>query len=185
MLRGLALIAVALLCLGCERKTVESHGVAGGSEASEIYENFLEDWAGKERKPVNVSRSANPPSAEDLQQFSDCSDGNINWLPVDPVYDLTGTLGDLPYVRLVDPNDWKPKNPGASAPPGPEPPHESAVAHGLMTFSAIAFDPSYETAAFTYSFVCGGLCGNGGVAIFKKQGAQWIKYKDQCAAWIS
>jgi len=187
MLRSSTLIAVIPLCLGCMSKPVETRDVAVGADAAEIYGKFLDDWTGREKYPINVSVSAKAPSAEDLNELSNCADKITTWLPVEPIDDLTSTIGQLPYVRLVDPDKWSPQDPGDLIARGNS--VESAVAsgfaHGLLTFSAIVFDSSHETAAFKYSFVCGRLCGNGGTATFKKKPNNWVKSGNQCGGWIS
>jgi hypothetical protein len=54
-----------------------------------------------------------------------------------------------------------------------------------MTFSAVVFDKTHTKAAFTYSFVCGGLCGNGGAIVFEKAAAGWQRSSRQCGVWMS
>ena len=186
MLR-LALIAAISLCAGCASPTVESHYTAAGTDAAEIYGKFLDDWTGKEKDPVNVSISAKKPTAEELEELSDCADKSTKWLPTGSIDDLTNLVGNLSYVHLVDPNKWSALDPGKLIAQGK--PVDSAVKsgfdHGLMTFSAVVFDSPHKTAAFMYSFSCGMLCGHGGIVTFRKEQDRWVKSKNECGQWMS
>jgi hypothetical protein len=154
------------------------------NDQAQIYGAFLDRWAGSRRIPINLSTKVLPPSTEDLTNFSDCAkERNIGvaaWMPADPVADLRKIVGNLSYVRLVDPADWQPlqqiQAPGQTI--------ESAIvnaeAHALMTLSAITFDERRTTAAFKYSFTCGARCGNRGVIIFRKAQTHWVRIKDAC-----
>ena len=186
MFRSLALLAIAA-CLGCAHQVVANSNVAAEtSDATMIYSAFLDSWTGKEKDPINVSIVAKAPAAEALKQFSDCAN-NTNWMPVEPAGDLTRFIGKLAYVRLVDPDKWSPSDPRDLIAQGQS--VESAVAngfdHGLLTLSAIAFDESHTTAAFNYSFVCGGLCGSGSTVIFELAPSGWVQSDKQCGGWVS
>jgi hypothetical protein len=61
---------------------------------------------------------------------------------------------------------------------------KSAFASGLFTLSEIAFDKEHRHAAVSYSFVCGGLCGNGDTLLLKKVGQSW-KVAKRCGRWVS
>ncbi|HMB56487.1 MAG TPA: hypothetical protein VKM35_04695, partial [Arenimonas sp.] len=168
---------------------VEARDLAASTDAVEIYASFLDGWAGKEKDPINVASRLEALSSNDLKKFSNCAyeDGKLRELSVESVDDLTSSLGKLSYVHLVDPRKWKPRDPGDLISRGKT--IESAVgegiASGLLTFSAIAFDPSRETAMFTYSFVCGALCGNGGTIKFKKVRGKWVQAENRCERWVS
>jgi hypothetical protein len=62
---------------------------------------------------------------------------------------------------------------------------ESAFATGLLTLSEIAFEKTHQFAVMSYSFVCGGLCGNGETIVFKKVGGKWERTERTCESWIS
>ena len=161
------------------------------TDAAKIYEAFLNTWTGKEHHTINVSKSAEVSTPQDIQEYTECvkEDGSAHviWTKGTPIADLRDTIGHLPYVHLVDPKEWHPDDPGNLISKGQS--VESAVdagfSAGLLTFSAVTFDDSHKTAAFTYSFVCGGLCGNGGAVIFKKTSKGWIQSKRSCGGWIS
>jgi len=59
-----------------------------------------------------------------------------------------------------------------------------AFAAGLFTFSEILFDKKHQHAVLAYSFVCGGLCGQGNTIVLKKVGERWKEIKT-CRSWIS
>jgi hypothetical protein len=186
MFRPLALLAV-VACLGCAHQAVANVSTAAGTnDSATIYGAFLDNWTGKKKDPINVSIIATAPTEEDLKQFSDCA-GDTHWVPAEPIDDLTNFVGKLAYVRLVDPDNWNPRDPGDLIAQGQsvESSIESGFDHGLLTLSALAFNESHTTAAFTYSFVCGGLCGNGGTVVFKLAPSGWIQSDKQCGGWIS
>ena len=60
---------------------------------------------------------------------------------------------------------------------------EAGFAAGLFTFSEIVFDRSHTHAAFSYSFVCGRLCGHGATVIFEFRDGKWKESKAFCASW--
>ena len=157
----------------------------------QIYSAFLENWSGPGHKAMNVSQVAKPPTKEDIDDFTECASdkaaARIPWVQINDARDLRGVIDKLAYVHLVDPWQWRPLDPEDSMAKGQS--VESAVdagfAGGLMTFSAISYDESHEIAAFTYSFVCGSLCGNGGSVVFKKTTAGWSRAEKSCGAWLS
>jgi len=158
----------------------------GSGDAARIYGAFLDKWAGEQKDPINVSIIAEAPPPEVLKEFSDCADEN-QWLAVEPIEDLASVIGNLTYVHLVDPDKWKPRDPADLIAQGQ--PVESAVASGfeggLATFSAIAFNESRTTAAFTFSFVCGRLCGSGRTVVFNRTPDGWVESSKQCSGWMS
>jgi hypothetical protein len=62
---------------------------------------------------------------------------------------------------------------------------EEAFANGLFTLSEIAFDKTNQRAIVSYSFVCGSLCGTGGVWSFEKVDGVWKKSDLVCSGWMS
>jgi hypothetical protein len=62
---------------------------------------------------------------------------------------------------------------------------EDAFASGLLSISEVAFDKDHKYAVLTFSFYCGGLCGNGGTLVFEKVGNEWKPSKRSCGQWIS
>ncbi len=56
---------------------------------------------------------------------------------------------------------------------------KKAFETGLFTLSEIVFDKQHRRAVVAYSFVCGGLCGNGNTLVLKKIGQRW-KISKRC-----
>jgi hypothetical protein len=56
--------------------------------------------------------------------------------------------------------------------------------HGLLTLSRIAFDVSRSYALLSYSYSCGGLCGEGGSLLLVKASGKWVIAR-RCSTQIS
>jgi len=192
MVRRPEIIVAIALYLGCVHQVVAIQDVpVGSNDTKEIYTSFLKNWMGKEKGSVNVAMRSEAPSADDLKDFSECARqikaDDLHWLSAKRTDDLTNSVGLLPHVRFIDPAKWKPQDPGELIAHGKsvEAAVQSGFAYGLLTLSTITFDASQEVAAFTYSFVCGALCGNGGSVIFTKSPTGWVRSEHQCGGWIS
>jgi hypothetical protein len=61
---------------------------------------------------------------------------------------------------------------------------KQAFAHGMIWLSEIAFDKQHHKAVVSFAFVCGGLCGNGKIALFELINGKW-KEIDTCQEWVS
>ena len=186
MFRLLTILAVAASVGFADRTVAGTISATDTTDSAIIYGAFLDYWTGKEKKPINISVKAEAPTAEALKQFSDCA-GDTHWAPVESIYDLTGLIGKLSYVRLVDPDMWSPRDPGELIAQGRsvESGVESGFDSSLVTFSAIAFDETHTTAAFTFSFVCGSRCGTGRTVVFKRTADGWGESAKQCDVWVS
>lgn len=57
-------------------------------------------------------------------------------------------------------------------------------ASGIISFSHVGFDASLDEAIVSTSFICGGLCGTGRVAVLKKRGGRW-RVVNQWIVWVS
>ncbi|WP_420008650.1 hypothetical protein [Xanthomonas sacchari] len=157
------------------------------NEAAAPYRAFLDVYAGKDGPPINVSREAEAINAEQLDALKGCTDGASTWSATTPVADLGPAIGELPYVRLVDPKRWTPQDPGELISQGHpvDQAVEQGMAAGLMTLTAVTFDASHQTAAFAYSFQCGMLCGNGGIVVLTRKGDDWAVSDKRCGMWMS
>jgi hypothetical protein len=62
---------------------------------------------------------------------------------------------------------------------------DEAFANGLFELSEIAFDKKHRRAIVSYSFVCGSLCGSGGVWLFENVDGIWTKSELVCGGWVS
>lgn len=182
--------SLCALLAGCAQhgaSTPASTLQGGQGDEAAIYGLFLDGWRDDGTSKLNVAIRADALTPEDIGDMADCAQPASGWTATEPVQDLTGLIGHLPYVRLVNPDKWVPTDPQDLMSRGH--PVESAVedgfAHGLMSLSAIAFDRSRQTAALKYAFVCGGLCGNGSFVIFRKTQDGWFQENRGCGGWIS
>jgi hypothetical protein len=189
----LSLFVIATALGGsCDRSIADAPVAASAPNSdTQIYETFLDGWTGKEHAPINVSRVAAQPQAREIGEYTDCAKQDqgkpIHWTTSATGKDLGDVILHLSYVHFVDPDKWHPDDPRNHMAKGES--VDSAVsagfAHGLLTLSAISYDESRTTAAFTYGFVCGGLCGNGGVVLFKKSTKGWTRSTRSCGGWMS
>jgi hypothetical protein len=189
-----AIAAIALAFpLSSTAQTIEtaSPKVDAHSEASAIYTVFLNKWLGRGSSITNVAQFVEPPSGDELRSYSDCLTGSKLVLPdvaVAAKFDLTDTdIRKRTDIRLVDPSQWHPRDPGDSIAHGTSVPRAVAqgFAGGLLTLSAIVFDETNKTAIFGYSFVCGRLCGSGSIVVFTRTSTGWAQSKRECGGWIS
>jgi hypothetical protein len=163
---------------------------AAQSEESDLYGLFLDKWTGGGAQVLHIARVAEAPPAEAMTEYAACLKGyRLAKLksPVLPMQ-LSGTsLARRSIVRLVDPKKWRPRDPGPAIVSGR--PTSKAIsdgfAAGLLTFSRAIFDEDHRVAVFTYSFVCGGLCGSGGGVIFDKTSTGWKQREMPCGGWVS
>jgi hypothetical protein len=104
---------------------------------------------------------------------------------------LTSDVLDAKNIRLVDADKQtkavETNDPRSSIRQGKS--VETAVTRafstGLFSVSEIAFDKEHLRALVSYSFVCGSLCGSGGVWVFEKVGGAWKKSGRVCGGWVS
>jgi len=61
---------------------------------------------------------------------------------------------------------------------------KQAFKNGVFTLSEIVFDKKHQFALVSYSFVCGGLCGNGNTYVLEKSSGKW-KIKKTCGGWVA
>ena len=90
-------------------------------------------------------------------------------------------------IRIVDPKKQQIHDPGEAINKGQS--VDDAVSAGfasaIFTLSEIVFDASHTHAAFSYSFHCGALCGDGGDIVYELKSGKWKKSGDACGMWIS
>jgi hypothetical protein len=179
--------AVALALFASYSRADQPGAPAQLSDQVAIYEAFIDSWERERATPINLSAEASAVTPRDLKEFAGCSGDASNWVDRGTKTNLREVLAGLPSVRLVDPNHWKLEDPGDLISQGQpiDAAVESGFSHGLMTVSAVSFDSTRQTAALVYSFVCGGLCGSGGVALFERKGRTWIRSNKQCVLWVS
>jgi len=103
------------------------------------------------------------------------------------VYTIPASAFDGLDVLLVDPRTHQKRDPGDAIRNGQpvDDAVDAGIAAGIFTFSETIFNSDHTRAAFTYSFVCGGLCGNGGTILFQRKNGKWIREQNRCGSWES
>lgn len=172
-------------------KAVRESGVLGADEIS-IYEAVLKRWNSKSSKPLNLSNRTTPLDRDisdceclkgmDVQSLAKAA-RSFRLLTRDALPSGTIRLVDAELqntiVRDNDPHNLMGKGVSVHAAV------DKAFANGLFELSEIAFDKAHRRAIVSYSFVCGSLCGNGGVWLFEKVDGVWRKPENVCGGWIS
>lgn len=189
--RFAALIVAVLLsiqCYGLDASEAPAEGVR--NDATEIYGAFLGRWAGESPSAIYVSNTVDLPPADAIAQYQQCAGKNGAKGGRQVIYSDAKDLISIRSpsdVHFVDPKTWHLQDPGTLISKGQsvESAVDAGVAQGLMTLSAITFNGRRDTAWFTYSFVCGRLCGNGGIVIFKKTSKGWTRDNGRCSSWVS
>lgn len=152
-----------------------------------LYTLFLFRWTDQGTGKTQVASKPREPSPDDLRQYAECTAGQQQWVAGQSTTDFAEGLGKLRYVHLVDPETWKATDPRALIGRGKsvEDAVQAGFDHGLLTLSALRYDPTHHRAAMTYAFVCGSLCGNGGVVLFEKTNTGWKESRKDCGGWMS
>ena len=129
-------------------------------EQIDIYRAVLKDYSKGSDVALNIARMTHTFNGYDQP----CLQGME--LPAKPViHHLGHAIALNPRMVLVDPT-------------------KPAFPTGLFTFSEIVFNKQHTRAILQYSFVCGGLCGNGDTVVLKKANGKW-KITGHCRRWIS
>jgi hypothetical protein len=155
------------------------------AEDISLYHSFLAFYNNGSQSMLNIANATKPftPNYGDeagcLKDFAVTHTSLVHHFP-------SGAFADL-NTHLVDPHLHQKRDPGDAIRKGES--VDDAVAAGfragIFTFSEIIFNAGHDRAAFTYSFVCGGLCGHGGTVIYRKTNGKWVREKDNCGNWIS
>ena len=149
-----------------------------------VYRDFLTTWIADAKTPLHVANTTEPLSIDDDNQ------GCLKDFPKThavAVHSVPAHAFDGLNVLLVDPRLHQKRDPGDAIRNG-EPVDDAVragIAAGMFTFSEMVFNRDRTRSAFTYSFVCGGLCGNGGTIIFQHKNGKWVQQKNACGSWIS
>ena len=157
-----------------------------------IYRGVLEQWNSNSHVLLNVSNRTSPIDG-DISECS-CLKGIEPQSVVSAAHSFRILTGDVlagKNVRLVDADKQAvivhnndPRNSirdGKSV----EITVNVAFSRGLFSVSEIAFDKDKRRALISYSFVCGELCGSGGMWLFEKVDGVWKKSERVCGGWIS
>jgi hypothetical protein len=161
------------------------------SERLGIYRDFLEFYSHSRSRvskaALNVSQTTSSFSPDDMDRGG-CLKG---FEAENPRMLVLHTLSSVAFpksaVRLVDPATHKVRDPEEWMQRGEDADRavSAGLAAGLFTFSEIVFDASHAHAAFSYSFHCGRLCGDGGVTIYEKKNGKWKPSETSCARFVS
>jgi hypothetical protein len=157
-----------------------------------VFRGVLEHWNSKSRSPLNVSNRTFPIDRD----LSDC--GCLKGIEPQNIANaarsfhiLTGDVLGGQNIRLVDANKQavivRSNDPNNSIREGNsvEAAVGQAFSNGLFSLSEIAFDNKHRRALVSYSFVCGSLCGSGGLWLFEKVDGVWRKSEHLCGGWVS
>lgn len=157
-----------------------------------IYRGVLERWNSNSRILLDVSNRTVPIDRD----LSDC--GCLEGIELQSManaahsfHTLTRDVLGGKNIRLVDANKQAVivQSNDPSKPIRESEPIETAVngafLTGLFSMSEIAFDKEHRRALVSYSFVCGSLCGSGGVWMFEKIDGLWKKSERVCGGWVS
>jgi hypothetical protein len=164
------------------------------AEQLAVYQVVLHGWMEREVSVINLSIQTIPLPMSGALDASECAKG-LDLEPASPnlvhrfrAQDLS-QLGSA-KIGLVDPErherEIAENDPGKAIQTGKS--VDEAVSngfgHGMVTLSEIRFDKEHKHAVVSYSFHCGGLCGNGGAVVLEKVDGAWRR-KSNCSNWIS
>ena len=162
-----------------------------GEDEIAIYRAVIQQWDSNSGKRLNVSNRTFP--LVDDQTDCRCLKGIDLESLTTAAYSFHALTRDIlppKIARLVDANtqagqvaknDPDTRIPGSSVNAAVD----RALDSGLFSLSEIAFDKEHRRGLVGYSFVCGSLCGNGGVWLFEKVNGVWKKSEHVCGGWIS
>jgi hypothetical protein len=163
-----------------------------GVDERAIYTAVLERWNPEPLKRLNVSNRTVPLdhnisdctclTAVDLASFARAT-RSFHLLSPDVLTSKSIKLVDAELQRAIvqtnDPHNSMSQGLSVHAAV------DRAFADGLFQLSEIAFDREHRRAILSYSFVCGSLCGSGGVWLFDKVDGVWKRLEHDCGGWVS
>jgi len=164
------------------------------AEQLAVYRAMLVSWFQGEKAKVNLAVITDPIDSTGGSSDKACLKGlSLNTVSAGLVHRIRqqdlAQLGPFEF-HLVEPkagqSEVSENDPGKAIRKGA--PVDDAVkngfAHGLLTVGEIQFDVTHTHALVSFSFVCGGLCGNGTTLLMEKRDGVWKK-KAQCGGWVS
>ena len=194
-------LAAAILAMSCfgQQSTSEKPRISDQSLTAEelaVYHGLLSSWFGKERIKISLATLTDPlPQSGPFGYEKTCiKDVDLEPIQAGTVHQIqTNDLLALGpgEIRLVDPEtgskEVSQNDPGNAIREGK--PVDVAVdngfAHALFTLSEIRFSKDHARAVVSFSFVCGGLCGNGGTMVMAKLKDRTWKRIRSCGGWVS
>jgi hypothetical protein len=177
---------------GSSHKKPVKNTIPFSADEVAIYRGILERWNSNSRGLLNVSNRTSPIDRD----ISDC--GCLKGIEPQTIVSaahsfriLTKDVLAAKNIKLVDADQQAvivhSNDPNNSMREGKsvETAVNIAFPTGLFSMSEIAFDEEQRSALVSYSFVCGSLCGSGGVWLFEKVDGVWKKSERVCGGWIS
>jgi len=151
-----------------------------------VYKAFLADYNKGSKGKLNLADTTDS-FQPDKDNFTGCMKDFSRSSKSLKVHNLTQALGQDPNANLVDIDTYKVKDMGKWMEQGQtlDTAVDSAISAGLLILSEITFDRTGHYAAFSYSFHCGNLCGNGATIIYKLTNGKWLRTKRFCGYWLS
>lgn len=184
LLAFMAAVCCAIPACAAQKPRLSTEPVP--AENLTIYRDFLASFTTGSPASLNVSELTVPFVPDDADRKGCLGKWNRTELASTMIHRFGADAFPRPN-KLVDPQRHKIYDPGPAIRNGQT--VDSAVSRGfadaLFTFSEIVFDGSHTHAAFTYSFHCGTLCGNGGTVIYEKRGGTWKAAMARCSQWES
>jgi hypothetical protein len=157
------------------------------AERIALYRDFLTSYSnGSSATVLNISDRTDPFRPEDDDRTGCLKHFNAADLDTKVIHRFSADSFPSRKYRIVDPETHKKSDPGDAIRRGEAVDNavEAGFAAGILTFSEVIFDPSHTHAAFSFSFVCGGLCGHGWTVLYQKQNHTWRQMKANCSHWI-
>jgi hypothetical protein len=158
------------------------------AEELEVYGIFLDSFVGKEKESVNFSDRTFPLTLPDADNQGRCLEGiklkNASEAQ-QAIHVFESSIADGLAIHLVDVRKYKLKDPGKAIKNGQSVGSavDAGFQAGVLSVSEIGFDETHNFAVFKFSFICGSLCGYGGIVVFEKVEGQWKKSNRACPQW--
>jgi hypothetical protein len=151
-----------------------------------VYRAFLLNFGAGSDSPINVSDVTEKFQPDD-GDFQGCMKGFARSQRTTEVHRFSNEFSDLRKIHLVDAKSQKLADPGDAIRKGSsvDDAVDAGIAAGVLRVSEILLDSKHHLAAFSYSFICGSLCGNGGTVVFKLQNGKWKRSNRNCGSWES
>ncbi|HEY4356385.1 MAG TPA: hypothetical protein VGN16_11605 [Acidobacteriaceae bacterium] len=159
------------------------------SERIQIYRDFLQSYTkDSESKALNISQVTKAFHPDEMDGKGCLKGFRERDMRSGPIHQFGSDAFDPARFRLINPALHKKSDPGDAIRRGEnvDDAVEAGVNAGVFTFSEIIFNATHTRAAFSFSFVCGGLCGHGWTVIYKRTApGGWRQSRAACAHWIS
>lgn len=194
----LACLTMSIVSIGQDESKPALSSAPLTAEQLAIYRVVLKNYRKDDKSPMNLADRTDPLERQEGSSGQGCIN-SIKGIAPTVIHRISNASALGPGVVLVDPERLREqidKN---------DPQHlimraiddhqkvtekelndsvKLAFETGLFTLSEIAFDREHRYAVVSYSFVCGGLCGNGKTLVVRRTGQTW-KVTKHCGGWVS